>query len=219
MTDDPQINEGYSEIENLEADAVVARKENAVRESTLTLAKFVRLLHFRLFRQGFRITLLWLVNMLVRGITGYPHRSTSEIMPQLFVGGQYSRQGWSKMSSWGITSVVNMRKEFDDQTKGIAPARYLHLPTIDDDAPSLDQLQVGVDFIREELDSGGIVYVHCGAGVGRAATMAAAYLVSTGLDVEEAWHHIRTVRPFIRPSIVQVRMIEHFAARCRNGRP
>jgi len=83
---------------------------------------------------------------------------------------------------------------------------------VDDTAPSLVDLQKGVAFIQEAAARGGGVYVHCGAGVGRAAAMAAAYLVSTGLSPDEAWARIREVRPFVRPQAVQVEQVERFAA-------
>ncbi|MBE9506635.1 MAG: dual specificity protein phosphatase family protein, partial [Chloroflexi bacterium] len=70
-------------------------------------------------------------------------------------------------------------------------------------------------FIAEEVAQGGGIYVHCGAGVGRAATMAAAYLVSTGLTPDQAWARIREVRPFIRPKPVQIAQIERFAENLR----
>jgi protein-tyrosine phosphatase len=105
-----------------------------------------------------------------------------------------------------------MRVELDDRALGIAPERYLYLPVVDDHAPSLEQLRTGVDFIANEIAQGGSVYIHCGSGIGRAATMAAAYLISTGLTKHEAWARIRTVRPFIRPTPVQLEQIERFAA-------
>jgi protein-tyrosine phosphatase len=103
-----------------------------------------------------------------------------------------------------------MRAEFDDRTAGIAPARYLYLPTIDDEAPTLEQMGAGVGFMAEQLNDGGGVYVHCKSGVGRAALMAAAYLTSTGLAAEDAWSEIRKVRPFIRPTAVQIDQLERF---------
>ena len=45
-----------------------------------------------------------------------------------------------------------------------------------------------------------VYYIHCAAGIGRAPTMAAAYLVTTGLTPTEAWAKIKQVRPFIRPT-------------------
>lgn len=116
------------------------------------------------------------------------------------------------MQARGITAVVNMRVEYDDEKAGVASAHYLHLPTADDHAPSLEHLRQGAAFIAEEIGRGGSVYVHCGSGVGRAATMAAAYLISTGLTPEEAWSTIRQVRPFVRPTAVQVEQLERFSA-------
>jgi protein-tyrosine phosphatase len=105
-----------------------------------------------------------------------------------------------------------MRIEFDDEEAEIAPEFYLHLATVDDHAPTLEHLREGVAFIRDQVQAGRGVFVHCGSGIGRAATMAAAYLLSTGLDVEQAWARIRQVRPFIRPTPVQIAQLERFAA-------
>jgi protein-tyrosine phosphatase len=121
------------------------------------------------------------------------------------------------MKKRGITAVVNMRLEFDDLTAGLAPERYLYLPTVDDDAPTLEHLRQGADFIAAEVQRGGVVYVHCGSGIGRAAIMAAAYLVTTGQTPREAWATIRRARPFIRPTPPQLRQLERFAAQLKAG--
>ncbi len=157
------------------------------------------------------MTALWAADHLVRIVTGAPIQSLSRITPNLHIGGQYRQRGWRRLSERGITAVVNMRIDFDDETAGIAPGRYLYLPTTDDRAPSLEHVRTGVSFIQEEVKRGGGVYVHCGAGVGRAPAMAAAYLVSTGLTTDEAWARIRKVRPFIRPKAVQIDRIREFA--------
>jgi len=175
------------------------------------ITKRIHILWTRLTQQGLRTTALWAADHIVRIITGAPIRSVSQITPQLHVGGQYRQRGWPRLASRGVTAVVNMRLEFDDNDAGIAPPHYLYLPTVDDNPPTLEQLHDGVAFIAEEIARGGGVYVHCGAGVGRAALMAAAYLVSTGLTPAQAWARIREVRPFIRPNPVQVTQVEHFA--------
>ncbi|MFW6082850.1 MAG: protein-tyrosine phosphatase family protein, partial [Chloroflexota bacterium] len=56
----------------------------------------------------------------------------------------------------------------------------------------------------------GSVYVHCGSGVGRAPTLAAAYLVFTGLTPSEAWAKIRRTRPFILPRPRQIARVAEF---------
>ena len=175
------------------------------------IAKLVRILAQRLREQGAWTTFLWAADHTVRRITGANILQLSRITPHLHVGGQYRRHGWPRLAARGVTAVVNVRIEFDDQEADIAPPRYLHLPTIDDDAPSLQQLEQGALFIAQEIERGGSVLVHCGAGVGRAATVAAAYLVHTGMEVEEAWACVQRARPFIRPTQVQIEQLERFA--------
>jgi protein-tyrosine phosphatase len=154
--------------------------------------------------------ILWGVADIVRLVTGAPMRRVSQLTPQLHLGAQYQRRGWPILAARGITAVVNLRTEFDDNHAGIAPARYLYLPTVDNEAPTLDQLREGVAFIAAEIDRGGGVYIHCRSGVGRAATMVAAYLVSTGLTPDQAWARIREVRPFVCPTPVQRAQVESF---------
>ena len=175
------------------------------------ISKGVQIVSARLVGQGVRATALWAVDHMVRRTTGAPIRRASQITPQLHVGGQYRRRGWPRLQARGITAVVDMRVEYDDRAAGIAPERYLYLPTVDDCAPSLDHLQAGAAFMAQEIARGGAVYVHCGSGVGRAPTMAAAYLVHTGLSPEQAWDRIRRARPFIRPTAAQVEQLERFA--------
>jgi predicted protein tyrosine phosphatase len=179
------------------------------------LVKNAGILWSRFTKQGLRVSALWAADHAVRILSGAPMRSVSQITPQLHVGGQYRRRGWPKLAARGITAVVNLRTEFDDAAAGIAPERYLHLPTVDDTPPALEQLRQGADFIAEEIARGGAVYVHCGAGVGRAPTMAAAYLVSTGLTPDQAWARIRALRPFIRIKPEQATQIERFAQDAR----
>jgi len=181
--------------------------------------KGLRILWQRLTRQGLVATGWWAADHAVRIVTGAPIRRVSQISPQLHVGGQYRRRGWPRLQARGITAVVNMRIEFDDNDAGIAPPRYLHLPVVDDQAPTLEQLRTGADFVAEEIARGGTVYIHCGSGIGRAASMAAAYLISTGLTADGAWACIREARPFIRPTPPQIEQMERFAAQTRNEAP
>ncbi|MBN1815221.1 MAG: dual specificity protein phosphatase family protein [Anaerolineae bacterium] len=155
--------------------------------------------------------MLWMSSDAVRWIIGAPLRRVSQITPQLHLGGQYRKRGWPKLVKRGITAVVNLQAEFDDNSAGIAPARYLYLPTVDDETPTLEQLREGVTFIAKEIARGGSVYVHCHSGTGRAATMTAAYLTSTGLTPEKAWAFIRETRPFVCPTPAQAVQVELFA--------
>jgi len=156
---------------------------------------------------------LRLTDQMMRNLSGAPVQRLSRITPQLYVGGQHAQRGWERMQAMGITAVVNLREtQYDDRATGIAPERYLHLPTIDGTAPSMDHLHTGTAFITEEIANGGKVYVHCASGFHRAPTMAIAYLISTGLSFSEALAAVRKVRPFARPIPAQKKQLELFAS-------
>ena len=141
----------------------------------------------------------------------------ARITPNLYVGGQHYPKGWQDFLKEGITAIVNMREEeYDDAKNGVATEKYLHLPTIDNTPPTLDMLQQGADFIADEINNGGKVYVHCKVGVGRASTMAIAYLISQGMTRDEAIAKIKKVRPFIHPTWRQLDRLAEFEQMVQN---
>jgi dual specificity MAP kinase phosphatase len=176
----------------------------------------IHVLH-QLRKQGVWITLLEGWDQAQRRIKGAPTERFTRITPQLHVGGQYSRKGWAMLARRGITAAVSMRGEYDDRGEGFLPPRYLHLPTVDNHAPTLEQLHRGIQFINDELARCGQVYIHCWEGVGRGPTMLAAYFVSTGIKPSEAWAKIKAVRPFIRPTAPQIAQIDLLAAGYRDA--
>lgn len=161
------------------------------------VGKGYRILFSRLREQGLRITLIWMYGRGLPKLTGVPLLQYSQVTPNLFVGPQYGKRGKTLLEKNGIAHSVNMRVEFDDAQHGLALAHYCYLPTIDDDRPSVEHLGQGVDFIRDAIGAGGKVYIHCAGGIGRAPTMAAAYLISSGMTLGEAIETIQAVRPFI----------------------
>ncbi|MCY4105827.1 MAG: dual specificity protein phosphatase family protein [Chloroflexi bacterium] len=151
---------------------------------------------------------------LERRLTGAPVWRYCQITPQLYLGGQHGKRGLAAMQSRGIHSVVNLREEFDDAARGLSLNRYLYLPTTDGEAPTLEHIRAGVAFIHHQtLERGDAVYVHCWVGVGRAATVVAAYLVAhEGETPQSALARIETVRPFVWPSQSQRERLQEFAA-------
>lgn len=176
------------------------------------LPRILEILGREIQRKGLVIASQYTVDHVVRLSTGAPPRSYSRITPHIHLGGQYTAAGWRRLQERGVTAVVNLRDEFDDAEAGIAPERYLFLPTIDDTPPTIAQLCQGVRFIRHEIDNGGEIYVHCMLGVGRSVTMVAAYLVASGMTPPAAWKAIRRRRPFIQPTVGQEARLVEFAA-------
>jgi len=157
------------------------------------------------------VALRW-IDQVSRRRTGAPVWKLSEITPQLYVGGQHYRKGYRAMLDRGITAIVNMRQEHSDIDMGIGGERHLQLATIDNTPPGVVDLTRGVDFIRAEIAGGGKVYVHCAVGCGRAPTMAAAYLISTGMKPADALRQIKSTRPFVHLTRAQRAVLDVFAA-------
>jgi hypothetical protein len=169
----------------------------------------------RLRTQGVKTTLIWAYGRGWPKLTGVPVLRFSQITPTIYVGPQYQAKGKALLEKVGITGDVNMRVEFDDAEHNLALTEYCHLPTIDDDAPSLAHLDEGVAFIKRVVAKGGKVYIHCAGGIGRAPTMAAAYFISQGMQVDEALALIRRVRPFINITPPQLEQLHRFEKRKR----
>lgn len=164
-----------------------------------------------LVRTGPRALLLRFYDQIQRLRSGHPVWSLSRVAPGLYIGGQHRPKGWAAMQAEGISAVVNLREpHHDDAALGIAGERHLHLPTRDNTPPRLEDLQRAAQFIATEIAHGGKVYVHCGIGVGRAPSAAAAYLIRTGMSTEEALRTIKRVRPFVHLTPGQRRQLQAF---------
>ncbi len=154
-----------------------------------------------------------------RRYTGLPTRKRSEITPSLFLGGQYSNLGLEKLHKQEFTAIVNMREKTAEPQAKEKGLKYLHLPTKDQQAPSMENLQRGVKFITTEIENGGRVYVHCRGGEGRGPSMVIAYLISTGMTFEDALESVRKVRHFIRPTNVQQEQLKEFENILKSANP
>ena len=141
-------------------------------------------------------------------IKGIPTGRISQITANLFLGGQYDLQGLKKLREMGITGIINMRVHSiypDTQYEGF---HYLHLPTVDNTAPKLEDLVKGAEFARDEIKNGGKVYIHCRQGLGRGPTMAIAYLMKMGATYEDAFATVKAARSFISPRPVQIQRLK-----------
>ena len=106
----------------------------------------------------------------------------------------------------GVRGVVSMNEDYELQLMGMQQeawkklgVKFLQLETTDIfSAPTQAKLRTGVDFMKEVVESGSSVYVHCKAGRTRSATLVAAYLMAEqGLGPEEAVARMREARPHI----------------------
>jgi protein-tyrosine phosphatase len=145
-------------------------------------------------------------------LTGIPVLSYSRITPLLYVGPQIGWLGKLLLEQLHIQHSINLRQEFDDASARLALLHYCYLPTIDDEAPTVEHLQRGIAFIEQAEAKGERVYIHCAGGMGRAPTMCAAYLIHQGMSLEGALTLIRYTRPFVQLSDAQMSCLRAFEA-------
>ncbi len=103
----------------------------------------------------------------------------------------------------GIKSIVTMT-ENDLPRSWITNIEYMHMPTADRNAPTLDKINSVVNFIHEKIHKKDAVLVHCDAGVGRTGTILACYLIKyKNYSAKNAIKKIRDKRPGSIQSISQ----------------
>jgi protein-tyrosine phosphatase len=125
----------------------------------------------------------------------------------LLVGGALPPSDYQRLSDAGITHVVDLR---EDTEVDADPARLEALgisrqqvPVPNHGAPTAAQLEALATWIDAKRDDAN-VYVHCGGGFGRAATMAVALLILSGSNVEKAITQVRQARSEIRINDAQL---------------
>ncbi len=143
-------------------------------------------------------------------VLGIPILKYHRIERGLLLGPQHGNFGRRILTKHGVTASVSLRLHYDDSINGIGFEEYLQLPTWDGTAPTIEQLEDGVDFIRRIIDNGGAVYVHCQTGLGRGPTMVAAFLMSEGRSLQQACRMIESVRPFIAITQPQFERLKEF---------
>lgn len=95
----------------------------------------------------------------------------------------------------GVTSIVTMT-ETALPKEWINNVNYFHMPTPDLTAPDLDKIDSTVEFIHKKISNDQAVMVHCAAGMGRAGTILACYLVKhQKYSAKDAINIIRKERP------------------------
>lgn len=128
-------------------------------------------------------------------------------------GGIWNQENMAAVARTGVTHIVDMQIEFDDTPLAEAHGiEVLWNPTDDDFQSKPPELfQRGVDFTLNALeDDDARVFVHCAAGVHRAAMMTLAILCAQGWDMQDAMQTIMARRPVVDFADVYVESVERF---------
>jgi dual specificity MAP kinase phosphatase len=108
----------------------------------------------------------------------------------------------------GITAIVSMREDSIYNEAHFEGFNFLHLPTVDNTPPKMDDLIKGTEFIDTEVKRNGKVYIHCRQGLGRGPSMVIAYLLKIGTTYDGAFALVKSVRPFIDLTPLQIQRLK-----------
>ena len=130
------------------------------------------------------------------------HNWYDQITDHLWLGGAptYDRD-YAFLFDHGIGAVVDIRNERSDDltlydAKGVT---HLKLRVPDMHMPPPDTLTEGVRWMKDQIDQGRVVYVHCAKGRGRSAALVAAYLMKHHeMSYEQAKSLMKGIRPLVK---------------------
>ena len=102
------------------------------------------------------------------------------------------RQDLEWLRNQGIFTILSLvEKETWIDVYQEAGFRTYHVPVNDYHAPEIDQIEECMRIIQSDAP----IYIHCVAGLGRAGTIASAWLIHNGIPPIDAIRIIRKMRP------------------------
>jgi protein-tyrosine phosphatase len=132
------------------------------------------------------------------------------IMDRLWLGDMVGAYNKFLLKKNGVTHILTV-------AQGIHPKfptlfNYKIVNILDSPTANLKQhFPSCIKFIRDAIEEGGCVLVHCFAGVSRSATIVIAYLMQEyGMSNREAFQFVRQKRYFIHPNDGFKRQLQQF---------
>lgn len=128
-----------------------------------------------------------------------PDLQVAQILPGLLLGNQDVAKDLARLRRLGVTHVLNLATGVPN----CFPADFTYKRLNIRDHPDMDIKQFFEDCFKF-IDQGrreGWVYVHCNAGISRAATICIGYLMSRkNMKMEDSINKVRDARPIISPN-------------------
>ena len=144
-----------------------------------------------------------------------------EVMPRLWVGGWAAlNDDCSALRQRKVTHVVSVLSADKRQLPAFVEG-HLYV-RVDDTPEAADTLAASfpeiVAFVEAAREAGGVVFVHCGAGISRAPTSVCSYLIwKLGIPASDAIKLVRKARPQARPNVGFATALKAWEGKVRDG--
>ena len=112
-----------------------------------------------------------------------PHAQCYWLLPGRVLAGEHPAGKLEAIEAAGVTHFVDLT---DSPAYRPHHARHLQRPIVDFGLPSKAAMRETLYLIRAALERGGVIYLHCRAGIGRTGTVAGCLLVEHGFSAPEA---------------------------------
>jgi len=117
-----------------------------------------------------------------------PHPHCYWLLPGRVLAGEHpGHRGAALLQGLGLTHTVDLTSAHDRLPPCELPGTTrLSFPIADFGVPTADGMRATLAAVQAALDAGGVLYLHCMAGIGRTGTVAACLLVEHGYTPGEA---------------------------------
>ncbi len=112
-----------------------------------------------------------------------PHEQCYWLLPGRVLAGEHPARALAAIEAAGVTHFVDLT---DAPPYRPQRAQHLQRPIVDFGLPTTAAMRETLDLIDAALADGGVVYLHCRAGIGRTGTVAGCLLVEHGFAPDEA---------------------------------
>lgn len=107
------------------------------------------------------------------------YHAFDEVIPGLYLGVRLWESDQNQIKALGINSFLDVTSEYSKLKFIRSDQSYLCVPLLNDIAPTFDELDKCVTWIKEQSKNGH-QYVHCDLGLGRGPMVVAAFLIKEG---------------------------------------
>ncbi|XP_077979068.1 dual specificity protein phosphatase 19-like [Glandiceps talaboti] len=147
-----------------------------------------------------------------------PDLQVVEVRPWLLLSSEDAATDIKLLTQHKVTHILNVAPFMDNSVEG----DFIHLKVPILDLPETDitsYFDQCFKFITEAKQSGGIVLVHCNAGVSRSVSIILAYLMSTeGALLQESLQRLRDVRSKVGPNQGFMKQLEEYEKKVGTGK-